>query len=259
MKMFLQFALGAVCAAAAFGGIVNISTGTNNANWLVSGPGVAIPVAATSLTVAQQNGTWAPAPISISPISGANWLSYGSNEGTSCVVGQTPGNGCAHTLVSSTGDTWTYTLNISAAALGSTSGLANFIFGADNRLVVSVGIGGTLEPWNTGTPTNGNAFNPLGCSGNPAPTSAGNTQAQYNNCVGNVSYNAANLNGDGSLTITATVVNDPIVGCSACGDPTGFVLEGTLSTAAATSAPEPATFALVGLAGLVGLALRRRK
>jgi hypothetical protein len=257
MKVLLHVVVCAALAGATFGGVINISTGTNNAIWQVSGPGIAVPVTATSLTVAQQNGTWAPAPISISPISGANWVSYSSVQGTSCVVGQTPGNGCANTLANPNGDTWTYSLTISAASLGATSGTLNFIFGADNRVVLGVGNGGPSEAWNTGAPTNGNAFNPLGCSGTP-PTSAGNTQAQYNNCVGTVSFSAGNLNGDGSVTLTALVANDPIVGCPTCGDPTGFVLEGTLSTTPVTT-PEPATFALVGLAGLAGIVLRRRR
>jgi hypothetical protein len=98
-------AIGLAAAGITFGGIINLSTGTNNANWQISGPGVSGTVAATSLTVAQQNGTWAPAPISISPISGANWLSWSNVQGTSCVVGQTPGNGCASTLFNTSGDT----------------------------------------------------------------------------------------------------------------------------------------------------------
>ena len=194
MKTILQFALGSAFAAAAFGGVINISTGTNNANWQVSGPGVVGTVAATSLTVAQQNGTWAPGPISISPISGANWVSWGSIQGTSCVVGQTPGNGCANTLFNVNGDAWTYSLNITAAALGSTSGTLNFIFGADNRVSLLTGNNSVAEVWNGGSNVNGTGFNPLGCSGTP-PTSAGNTQAQYNNCTGTVGFSAANLNG----------------------------------------------------------------
>jgi hypothetical protein len=146
-------------------------------------------------------------------------------------------------------------LNISAASLGAVSGNLNFIFGADSRVVLSVGNGGPSEAWNTGTANNGNAYNPLGCSGTP-PTSAGNTQAQYNNCVGTVAFGAANLNGDGSLTLTALVANDPIIGCPVCGDPTGFVLEGVLSTAPVVT-PEPATLSMVGLA-LAGLVLRRK-
>ena len=249
--------IGLVTTAISFGGIINIATGTNNGNWQVSGPGVVGTVAATSLTVAQQNGTWAPAPISISPISGANWLSWGAVQGTSCVVGQTPGNGCANTLFNSGGDTWLFTLNISAATLGSTSGSANFIFGADNRVSLALGINSTPQIWNGGSNVNGTGFNPLGCSGAVAPTSAGNTQAQYNNCVGNETFNVTNLNGDGSLTITATVVNDPIPGCPACGDPVGFVLEGTISTGV-TVTPEPGTFGLFGGAVLVLFAFRRK-
>jgi hypothetical protein len=254
MNKFVCLAMGGALAVTAFGATINISTGTNNASWQVFNGAF---VAATSLTVAQQNGTWAPAPISISPISGANWISYGSVEGTSCVVGQTPGNGCAHALINPSGDLWTYQLNISASALGATSGTANFIFGADNRVNVFLGNNSTAQAWNTGTPTNGNAFNPLGCSGTPNPTSAGSTQASYNNCVGTVAFGPANLNGDGSLSIVAFVTNDPIVGCPACGDPTGFVLEGTLSTIPAV-VPEPATIGLIGLAGLAGFAFRRK-
>ncbi len=161
MKIFWRFSAAVVFSLTAFGGIINIATGTNNANWLVSGPGIAVPVTATSLTVAQQNGTWAPAPISISPISGANWVSFGSIQGTSCVVGQTPGNGCANTLVNAGSDNWTYALNVSAATLGVTSGDLNFIFGADDQVILAVGNGGPSQSWNPG----GNAFSPLGMLG----------------------------------------------------------------------------------------------
>jgi hypothetical protein len=257
MKVFLRFAIGVGLATSAFGAVINISTGTNNANWQVSGPGIAVPITATSLTVAQQNGTWAPAPISISPISGANWVSFGSAQGTSCVVGQAPGNGCANALNNPSGDLWVYTLTISSGALGgATSGTLNFIFGADNRVNLFVG-NEPGENWNGGSNTNGTGYNPLGCSGNP-PTSAGNTQANYNNCVGTVSFNASDLIA-GALTLTANVNNDPIPGCPTCGDPTGFVLEGTLAPNAASAVPEPATFGLMALAGLAGLALRRRR
>jgi len=256
MKGFLTFTLGVAAVATTFGATINISTGTNNAAWQVFVPGSGF-VAATSLTVAQQNGTWAPAPISISPISGSNWVSYGAVQGTSCVVGQTPGNGCANALINPNGDIWTYTLTISAASLGATSGNLNFIFGSDNRVSVFVGNNSVSQVWGGNGP-NGNGFNPLGCSGTPNPTSAGNTQAQYNNCTGTVAFGAGNLNGDGSLTITAYNYNDPIVGCPGCGNPTGFVLEGTLSTGAAAT-PEPATISMVVLAGLAGLALRRKR
>ena len=251
MKVFSALALGLAIATTASAALINISTGTNNAAWTVFVPGSGF-VVATSLTVAQQNGTWAPAPISISPISGANWISYSSIQGTSCTVGQTPGNGCANANIIGSGDIWTYALTISAATLQATSGNLNFIFGADNRVNLFVGNNSLSQIWGGGAPT-GTGFNPLGCSGTPV-TNAGNTQAQYNNCNGIVSFNAGNLNGDGSLTVTAYVFNDP--GVTGAGNPTGFVLEGTLNT---NATPEPATFGLVGVACLAGLATLRRK
>ena len=253
MKALLTFALGVATVATSFGATINISTGTGNAAWQVFIPGSG-NVAAVSLTAAQSNpASWAPAP------AGSSWVSYGATQGTSCPTAATgPANGCASPLTNPNGDTWTYTLTISAANLGATTGSLNFIFGSDNRVNLFVGNNATAQIWNGGSNTNGTGYNPLGCSGTPSPTSAGNTQATYNNCVGTVSFGAANLNGDGSLTLTAYNFNDPIPGCPACGDPTGFVLEGTALTGAAAT-PEPATFGLVALAGLAGLALRRKR
>jgi hypothetical protein len=90
----------------------------------------------------------------------------------------------------------------------------------------------------------------------PSPTSAGNSQATYNNCVGTVSFGAANLNGDGSLTLSASVFNDPIPGCPTCGDPTCFIAEGSLLTGSSVT-PGPATFGFVILGGLAGWAYRK--
>jgi len=194
---------------------IDINTGV--ANWQVArdlpSPTYA---SATALSSVQTNGTWAVAP------AGSAWVSSSSTEGTSCVVGQTPGNGCATALVDTGGDVWNYRLTISAASLGNVAGSANFIFGADSRVDVYIGNGTTPQTWNSS--------NPLGCSASPAPTSAGNTQATYNSCTGTFSYGPSALNGDGSLTILAQVHNDPIMGCPACGNPTGFVLEGDLVT-----------------------------
>jgi hypothetical protein len=106
LKNILALAL--VTGALSFGAAITISTGT--ASWDVSGPGVSGLVAATTLTTGENNGTWAPAP------TGSSWLSWGAVEGTSCVVGQTPGNGCADTNFNATsGDTWAYILTVSAA------------------------------------------------------------------------------------------------------------------------------------------------
>jgi len=251
MKGLLTFTLGMAAVATSFGATIDISTGS--AAWQVYLPSAGSVVAVTSVS---PNGTWAPAP------SGSSWVSYGANESISCGVGQTPGNGCAHTLINPSGDTWAYQLTISAATLGDVAGTLNFIFGSDNRVNLFIGNTPSALVWNGGSNTNGTGFNPLGCSGTP-PTSAGNTQAEYNNCTGTVSFGAGQLNGDGSLTLIAYNYNDPIVGvggvpCPACGDPTGFVLEGTALTGAAAT-PEPATFGLVALAGLAGLALRRKR
>ncbi|MGD0298217.1 MAG: PEP-CTERM sorting domain-containing protein [Bryobacteraceae bacterium] len=240
MKTLL--AIGLATATISFANVVDISTGV--ASWQVFGPGVSGSVAATMLSTPQTNASWAPAP------TGSSWISWGSVQGTSCVVGQTPGNGCANTLFNPAGDTWDYSLTISSADLGGkTSGSLNFIFGADNAVNLFVG-NEPNETWSS--------FNPLGCSGNP-PTSAGGSQATYNNCVGTVNFNASDLTGSGSLVLEALVTNAAINGCPACGDPTGFVLEGDITTAGSSSAvPEPAALPLIGLAGVALLWIRRR-
>lgn len=237
----LSLCVGVALCATARGGAIDISTGV--ALWQLTGG------TATTLTVGQQNGTWAPAP------AGSAWISSSSSEGTSCVVGQTPGNGCATALTNPAGDLYVFTLTVSAASLGTTSGSLNYIFGADSDVSLAIGLGGSPQLWNSGSP--GAAFNPLGCSGTP-PTSAGNTQGTYNTCTGTVNFNAANLNGDGSLTLSASVTNAPIVGCPACGDPMGFVLEGDILTGGTLppSVPEPATFGLMAVAGAALIARR---
>ena len=247
MKGLFSVALGLATVATTFGGLININTGV--ANWQYYSTATSSFV--NAVVVVPTNGTWAPAPTS------SSWVSFGAIEGTSCAVGQTPGNGCAHTLVNPLGDVLTYQLVISAASLGATSGTVNFVFGSDNRVTMFVGTGPPSYIWNGGSSSNGTGFNPLGCSANP-PTSAGSSQATYNNCTTTVSFNASTLNADGSLTLTAYNYNDPIPGCPACGDPTGWILAGTVSTGAAAT-PEPATFGLVALAGLAGLALRRKR
>jgi hypothetical protein len=237
-----MLALGLMTGALSFGAAITISTGT--ANWDVSGPGVSGLVAATTLTTGENNGAWAPAP------TGSSWLSWGAVEGTSCVVGQTPGNGCADTNFNATsGDTWTYILTVSAAVLGATSGTANFVFGADNSVSLFLG--------NEAPQTAG--FNPLGCSNTGGATSAGDTQGSYSACTTTISFNAADLNGDGSLTLEGIVSNAPIGGCPACGNPTGFVLEGDILTGSTSVVPEPGTFGLMGVAGLALLGIRRRR
>lgn len=221
----------------AFGATINIDTGV--ASWEVFGPGTG-NIAAVSVS---PNGSWAPAP------TGSSWVSFSSVASTSCVVGQTPGNGCANTLTNPGGDVWTYSLTVSAATLGATSGQLSFVFGADDQVNLFVGD----EPgqfWS--------GANPLGCSGTPDPSSAGGTNPYT--CNTSITFNASDLNGDGSLTLTAYVSNDPISGCPACGDPTGFVLDGTLTSGAVGGpVPEPLTFGLVGFAGVAGWAIRRRQ
>ncbi len=249
--------LGLAYVSSTYGATINISTGV--ANWQVSGPNV-IGASATTLSLAQQNAAWAVPPV------GSNWISWGSVQGTSCLVGQTPGVACASTLTNPAGDTWSYNLTISALTLGgATSGALNFIFGSDNRVTLTVGRNNVVSTWNNGTTTNGNAFNTLGCSGGGA---AGNTQASYNNCVSLLTFNSSNLNVDGSLTIFAANQNDPIPSvnpgeiCTACGNPTGFILEGFISNTgngSGAATPEPATFGLVALFGVAGLAFRRKR
>lgn len=198
------------CARAA---TIDISTGV--AAWQVARD-LPSPTYASASVLSTANSMWAVAP------AGSLWVSSGPAEGTSCTVGQTPGNGCATILLNSSGDVWNYRLTISAASLGNEAGNVNFVFGADNRVDVYIGNGTTPQTWNSS--------NPLGCTGTPTPTSAGNSQAQYNTCTGTFSYGASALNNDGSLTILAKVHNDPISGCPSCGDPTGFVLEGDILT-----------------------------
>jgi hypothetical protein len=236
-------AIGLATAAISFANVVDISTGT--ASWQVFGPGVSGSVAATTLSSGETNASWAPAP------TGSSWISWGSVQGTSCVVGQTPGNGCANTVFNTiSGDIWTYSLTISSADLGGvTSGSLNFIFGADDSVNLFVG-NEPGESWSSP--------DPLGCSGNP-PTSAGSSQATYN-CAGTVNFNASDLTGAGALTLQAYVTNAPINGCPQCGDPTAFVLEGDITTAGSSSAvPEPAALPLIGVAGFALLWIRRRR
>ncbi len=119
---------------------IDISHGTWPTGWF---PVLAswCPIAATS--VLPKNGTWAPPP----SVSGfESWVSFMPIQSTSCVVGQTPGNGCANPLVNAGSDNWTYALNVSAATLGVTSGDLNFIFGADDQPLLAVGNGGPVSP-----------------------------------------------------------------------------------------------------------------
>jgi hypothetical protein len=85
---------------------------------------------------------------------------------------------------------------LAQSKIGATSGTVNFIFGADN-VVTGLTVGNNFTPlvWNNGK----SGFNPLGCSA-ASPTIAGNTRATYNNCVSTVSFDAANLAGDGGGT-----------------------------------------------------------
>ena len=232
MKIFLSLALGAA-SVTAFGAIFNINTGV--ANWQYN-----LPNSTTgSAVMASANGTWAPAP------TGSAWVSFGPNEGISCIVGQTPGNGCASSNFSINGDVITYTLTFSAATLGATSGTFSAIFGADNRVQLNVGVNSLAQV------NNGTAYNPLSCATAAGATSAGNTNPY--SCP-TVAFNASVLNPDGSLTITALDFNDFVRG----GNPSGFVLAGTIRTGAQV-VPEPATIGMVGLVGIVGLAAARFK
>ena len=242
MKHFLRFAAVVATCACVSGGMIDVSTGT--APWQVFVPGSG----SISVVPVSPNGTWAPAP------AGSSWVSFDLFQSTSCVVGQTPGNGCANTIINPDGDLWSYFLTISAADLAATSGSLNFVFGSDNRVNLFVGDTSSAQVWNGGNPTNGAGFNPLGCSALPAPTDAGSTQASYSNCTTTVSFGATNLNPDGSLTLIAYNFNDPIPGCPDCGDPTGFILQGDLLTSTAL-APEPSTFSLIGLVGFFWLLL----
>jgi len=270
MKKHLML-LGLAAASSTFAATINLDTGV--ADWMVSGPGVSGTVAAVVADTGgpqdlASNGTWAPAP------TGSSWISWGTYEGTSCLVGQTPGNGCASTLFATTPyngdflDIWFYSLTISAAQLGGYSyGNLNFVWGGDNRAFIIRTEGNLL--W--GNPSPGDGYSALACSSNTpgsdgfnAPT-AGNTQASYNNCVTTISFGPGDLNpvgsgyGAGSLTLTVQVDNDEIPGCLSCGDPTGFVLAGTVTgTPPPPGIPEPATFGLVGVA-ILGLLVFRRK
>ena len=180
---------------------------------------------------------------------GTSWISWSPVQGTSCVVGQTPGNGCADALFKSSGDIWTYSLKISSAQLAdATAGSLNFIFGADDSVNLFVG----NEPgefWSSP--------NPLGCSGAP-PTSAGGSQATYDNCVRTVHFNASDLTGAGALMLTGFVTNAAINGCPACGDPTGSFSKATLPLNS-SAVPEPAALPLIGVVGVALLWIRRRR
>jgi hypothetical protein len=237
IKRLLSCALAMAAGVTAFGASINIDTGV--ASWEVFGPGTG-ELAAVSVS---PNGSWAPAP------TGSSWVSFSSVASTSCVVGQTPGNGCANTLINPGGDVWEYSLTLSAATLGATSGHVSFVFGADDQVNMFVG-NEPVQIWS--------GANPLGCSGTTSPSSAGGTNPYT--CNTSITFNASDLNGDGSLTLTAFVLNDPIPDCPACGDPTGFVLDGTLTSGAVGGpVPEPLTFGLVGFAGVAGWAIRRRR
>jgi hypothetical protein len=236
IKNLLGCVLAMALSVTAFGANIDISTGV--AAWQVFNGSFVNAVSVSP------NGTWAAAP------TGSSWISFDSVGSTSCVVGQTPGNGCANTLINPAGDTWVYTLTVSAATLGATSGDLSFVFGADNRVNLFAG-NEPSQTWTGGGST-------LGCSDSPSPSPAGSTNPYT--CNTSIPFNASDLNGDGSLTLTAYVFNDPIPNCPTCGDPTGFVLDGTLTSGAAVnSAPEPMTFGLVALAAVAGWARRRKR
>jgi hypothetical protein len=166
-------------------------------------------------------------------------------------------------------------LTISAAELGATSGTINFVFGSDDYLTLFVGNGpptGTSPSslgnyWNQTSAVPAGGFGQLGCSNaSGAASNAGSSQTTYNTCLtptasNTIAFNAGNfLNADGSLTLNAYVTNAAISGCPACGNPTGFVVDGFITTGAVTpTVPEPATFSMLAIAGLAGLAYRRKR
>jgi len=243
MKTVSSYALGLVAVANAFGGPIDVSTGV--AAWQVY-----TDTTGNISAIAQTpNSVWAPAPL------GSSWVSWGVDQSLSCVVFQTPGQGCASALVNPTGDVSVYQLVVTAAQLnGATSGSVNFVFGSDNRANLFVGNeynenSGGFGPTATG-------YDPLSCSAPGGSTNAGNTQFSYANCTTAVPFSSGDLGSDGSLTIVAYVLNLPIANCPACGDPTGFVLGGTLTPDTASATPEPATIGLVGIALSFVLLLR---
>jgi len=236
MKGIFTCALGLAVAASTFGATITISTGTGNAAWQVQGPGTGFAtVAAVSVTPSAQTGVSAP-PWVAAP-TGTSWVSFDSFEATNCNSAATgPANGCSSANFTSQ-DVYTYTLTISAAALGATSGTVNFAFASDNR--VNLFIGGSSIFNNGGFGPNGTGYLAL-------------ANGTYN-------FTAADLNGTGGLTLTAYDYNDPVVGCPSCGNPSGFLVSGSITTGGVSTTPEPATFGLVSLAGLVGGIVLRRK
>ena len=243
MKRFFPIAIAMVTVGTAFGATINLNTGV--AAWQVYSP---LTGSVISAVVVSPNGAWAPAP------TGSSWVSISSVQSTSCIGNQTPGNGCANANFNAGGDVFSYTLTISAASLGATSGSLNFVFGSDSRVNVFIGNANSAQNWG-GQVAPGTGSSTLGCSGTPV-TSAGSAQATYNNCLSTIAFNAAALNNDGSLTLFAYSFNDPTT--TGAGNPSGFLFEGTAVTPL-VGTPEPATFGLVGVASLVGLAVRRKK
>lgn len=237
-------ALSLAAMSASFGATISLNTGV--AAWQVFVPGTGL----TSAVVVTPNGAWAQAP------TGSSWVSYGAIQSTICSGALVAGVNCASVLTNPAGDLWTYQLTISAASLGATSGNFSFVFGADNAVKVYVGSSNLGQFWgNLATPGNG-ATN-LGCvsaAGGNTTTNVGNTNPYT--CNNTVAFNASTLNKDGSLTLYAYVSNDPALTGGNAGNPSGLVLSGTLNTGTQAT-PEPATFGLVGMAGLVGLIARR--
>lgn len=244
--------LASVAAQKTFAASINITTGTAAWQQMLNGSGSGF----NSVVSVSPNPSWAPAP------TGSSWVSFGTIQSISCTISQTPGTNCASPTVNTGGDVWTYQLNITAAQLGgATSGSLNFLLGSDNRVSFTIGNGSVALVWNGGSNTNGTGFTALGCSAPGGLTNAGSTNPY--SCTTSITFGPSQLNGDGSLTLRALNYNDPIpsvnnpnVACTACGNPTGFLLAGTLTT---PSIPEPATFSLVSLAGLLGAAGARAR
>ena len=229
MKKLISLALGVAVAAISFGAPITLNTGS--AAWQVATTGVGLgPV--TPLNAAQANpGNWVAAP------GGASWISAtylavnpSSNallQGTPCGVAGTAGTNCAYNLFTAGGDTYHYNLVIPNSVLlantASGGGAATFQFTGDDYASVFVG-------------------NQLGVTyaGGPGALSS----------VKTINYTVADLNVNGDLVIDAYAYNNPAAGN---GNPTGFLLAGNIS-----GVPEPATFGLIALAGLAGIAARRK-
>ena len=232
MKKFALFAVAALATSAISFGALILDTGLASPGWQVATTGVGLGTA-TILTPAQSvgNPAWIAAPNSSKWITGTYLaVNPGSNaalQGTPCsAVGGNPGVNCAYGTFTAN-DSYNYVLQISAASLAAQSasagGTVSVQFTGDDRATLYVG----------------NRLGVMNAAG-PGTLSA----------VTNITFTAADLNA-GALTIYA-IVNNNSANFNG-GNTTGFVLTGNL-----TGAPEPATFGLLAVAGLAGIAARRK-